>query len=193
MLRSNLYRLLTDIRQLPVEGIPIIVGSQAVHAVTEAVPEIARQSVECGLLYGGGEADGRGLVNREVGVLTAYQDETGHYADAVGLATIVLPTGWEERLVPLEDGKGVLVAMCVEIHDVAVSKLIAGRQKDFEFIDSLLTLDLIDLDKFLTRLDLAAGKVENDTIKYRIAGLLARIRSADHHFETVRRLRHLFG
>lgn len=173
------------------EGVPIIAGSQAVHAVTDVLPEIARRSVECDLLYAGGKADIRALVNKEFGVLTAYQDETGHYADAVGLATIILPTGWEERLVPLEDENGELIAQCVEIHDVAISKLIAGRQKDFEFIDALLILNLIDLDVFLTRLDLAAGKVENDTIKNRIAGLVAWLGREDEHFEAVKRLRDL--
>ncbi len=169
--RSSLYKLLEDIRKLPVDGLPIIAGSQAIHAVTDQIPEIARRSIECDLLYAGGQADVRALINRELGILTDYQHESGIYADAVGLATIILPIGWEERLVPLANGSGELVAHCVEIHDVGVSKLVAGRRKDFEFITALFLSDLMQTETFLERVELVASKVENDVIRDRLAVL----------------------
>jgi len=177
VLRSSLYKLLDDIRRLPVDGIPIIAGSQAIHAVTEQLPAIARRSVECDLLYAGGKAEIRELINRELGILTSYQDETGIYADAVGLATIILPIGWDERLVALADKSGEVVAQCVEIHDVAVSKLIAGRPKDFEFIIALFMSDLIQTETLLERVGLVASKVENDVIRDRLAGLERELRT----------------
>jgi hypothetical protein len=47
-----------------------------------------------------------------------------------------LPEGWERRLVPLQ--VGVVKVYCLEIHDLVVSKLAAGRLKDLEFAAAIL-------------------------------------------------------
>jgi hypothetical protein len=188
--RSSLYKLLEDVRKLPVDGLPIIAGSQAIHAVTDQIPEIVRRSIECDLLYAGGKAEVRALINRELGVLTDYQHRTGIYADAVGLATVILPGGWEERLVPLVDNTGETVARCVEIHDVAASKLIAGRAKDFDFIIALLTSGVIEVEPFLERIDLIESKVENAVIPDRLKKLENKLRDGETGEELLKRLRH---
>ncbi len=42
----------------------------------------------------------------QIGFASNFQETHGYYADAVGLATVVLPAGWQERLVPLKDEAG---------------------------------------------------------------------------------------
>ena len=47
--------------------------------------------------------------------------------------------------------------LCLEVHDLAVSKLIAGREKDLEFIHALLRRRLVEkgvLAERLTRTEL---------------------------------------
>jgi hypothetical protein len=57
------------------------------------------------------------------------------YAHGVAEETANLPDGWKDRLVRVQnENTGTGVGLCLEAHDLAVSKLIAGREKDVEFI-----------------------------------------------------------
>ena len=97
MRKSDLFELITAIKSLAPDEIPIIVGSQAVHLVTNFPPEIVRQSIECDfLLIGDGKSEIRAAVNKKLGVFSSFQIERGFYADALGLATVILPLGWRE-------------------------------------------------------------------------------------------------
>ena len=133
MRKSQLFELIKAINILAPEEIPTIVGSQAVHAAGRMTPEIVQQSIECDFLLTGGKSETRIAINKKLGVFSQYQIENGFYADALGLATVILPTGWREKLQSFEDESGNVIAKVAEIHDIAVSKLIAGREKDFVF------------------------------------------------------------
>ncbi len=117
----------------------------------------------------------------ELGVLSRFQRERGFYADALGLATVVLASGWEDRLRPLLDEEGRIVANCLDIYDVAVSKLVAGREKDLDFLESALASELIGIEQLLDRLQLVKSKVENDTLADRLGRLSARLKQAMIH------------
>jgi hypothetical protein len=53
--------------------------------------------------------------------------------------TATLPAGWQERLIPLRnENTGGAIGWCLEVHDLAASKLVAGREKDLEFVRVLL-------------------------------------------------------
>jgi hypothetical protein len=96
-------------------------------------------------------------VIEQIGFASGFQETHGYYADAVGLATVVLPTGWQERLVPLVDGAGILRAHCLEVHDTCVNKLMAGREKDFVSIKELLDRGLVNMETFIERARPVAG------------------------------------
>ena len=181
MRKSDLFDLIADIKSLSPDETLIIVGSQAAYAVTNYLPEIARRSIECDFLFAGGRANVREKVNKEFGVLTEYQDEHGYYADAVGLATIVLPEGWDKRLKPLHDDNGNLVANCIDLYDVAASKLIAGRSKDLEYLESILASELITVEEFISRLDSIKTKVKNDTLSDRLKKLVRFLKEKKIH------------
>lgn len=146
MRKSDLFELIRAINEISPGEKPVIVGSQAVHAVTEDLPEIARKSIECDFLFAFGKAETRAEINKKLGVFSKFQLEHGFYADALGLATVVLPAGWEERMKPLLDKQNEVAAYCAEIHDVAVSKLIAGREKDFQFLRDAFEAELIRIE-----------------------------------------------
>lgn len=56
----------------------------------------------------------------------------------------VLPSGWRERLIPVRnENTGGGTGLCLEIHDLAVSKLIAGREKNYDFVGGLLRHHLV--------------------------------------------------
>lgn len=154
MRKSDLFELVRQIKAIVPEETPIIVGSQAVHAITETLPEIVQQSIECDFLLASGKTEARVEINKKLGVFSPFQLEHGFYADALGLATVVLPTGWRERLKPLLDEAGNEVAFYAEIHDIAVSKLISGREKDFLFLKEAFVREFVDVESFLERLRL---------------------------------------
>jgi len=63
-----------------------------------------------------------------------------------------MPAGWESRAVPYEHGDfGEANALCPEIHDLVVSKLVAGREKDIEYAAVLLQARIIDRERLRER------------------------------------------
>ena len=171
MRKSQLFELIKAIKILAPEEIPIIVGSQAVHAAGQMTPEIVQQSIECDFLLTGGKSETRIAINKKLGVFSQYQIENGFYADALGLTTVILPTGWRERLQSFEDESGNIIAKVAEIYDIAVSKLIAGREKDFVFLKELLIREIISLDVFLERAKLVAAMPQSNVLVFRLKTL----------------------
>ncbi len=179
MRKSDLFELVRHIKAVAPEETPIIVGSQAIHAVTPILPEIVQQSIECDFLFTSGKTETRVEVNKKLGVFSSYQLEHGFYADALGLATVILPTGWRERLQPLADENGKVVAFCAEIHDVAVSKLIAGREKDFLFLKEAFLREYISIDEFLERAKLVGSMLQSEVLVSRLENLVKFIPKSD--------------
>jgi hypothetical protein len=158
--------------------LPVIVGSQSLYGVTPHVPDIVKRSVECDfLLLAVGPPAFRAVIE-QIGFASSFQETHGYYADAVGLATVVLPTGWQERLVPLADESGNIQAYCLEMHDTCVSKLIAGREKDFAFIKELLDRALVDMNTLIARAELVADMPQRDALSPRLEKLEAYLKSA---------------
>jgi len=170
--KLDLFELVRQIKTIAPEETPIIVGSQAVHAITPLLPEIVQQSIECDFLFTGGKSKTRIEVNKKLGVFSQFQLEHGFYADALGLATVILPTGWQERLKPFEDENGNVIAFCAEIHDIAVSKLIAGREKDFLFLKEAFLREYILIDQFLERAKLVGSMPQSEVLVSRLENLV---------------------
>jgi hypothetical protein len=122
-------------------------------------------------------------VNETLGILSPFSRENGYFADALGLATVVLPPGWQERLLPLKDEDGQVVALCLETHDVAVSKLMAGRDKDFPFIIALLERRLIALPALVERAALIQQTASAGALLPRLKKLSERLRPLCSHAE----------
>jgi hypothetical protein len=157
--------------------LPVIVGSQSLYAVTSNVPDNVRRSVECDfLLLAAGPPVFRAIIE-QIGFASSFQETHGYYADAVGLATVVLPAGWQERLVPLTDEAGHTRAYCLEIHDTCVSKLMAGREKDFIFIKELLNRSLADMTTFLSRAETILDMPQSAALLPRLERLLGYLKS----------------
>lgn len=94
------------------------------------------------------------LVEGAIGELSSFHDTFGYYAQGVDLTTSTLPEGWENRLIEIcnENTNGVS-GLCLEIHDLIISKLYAGRKKDIEFFEATVNLSLLSKDTLLKRLN----------------------------------------
>ncbi len=114
----------------------IIVGSQSLHAKFPDVADTIAMSVEVDLIAAKN-------VNRTewlnaIGQDSTFHEQFGYYADPVDETTATLPKGWKARLVHLPPGdtKGV-IGLCLETHDLAISKYVARREKDRRFTREL--------------------------------------------------------
>ena len=109
-------------------------------SVARDLPDEASRSVEVDLAAMHDD-DGRyaDLIDGAIGESSMFHDTFGYYAQGVVETTAVLPTGWRARLVRFETAatRGV-IAWCLELHDLWVSKAVAGRPKDIEFCQALL-------------------------------------------------------
>lgn len=120
----------------------LVIGSAAILASfpDEGLPIEATRSDEADLAPyddpDGSEAD---RIDGAIGEGSPFHTLHGYYAQGVGFETAKLPEGWRDRLVPFDapairPGRG----LCLEPHDLAVSKLLANRTKDHEFVEALL-------------------------------------------------------
>ena len=63
--------------------------------------------------------------------LSPFHETFGYYAHGVGPETAMLPSGWRERVIRFEsEHTGGTVGLCLAPEDLAVSKLLAGREKE---------------------------------------------------------------
>jgi hypothetical protein len=78
------------------------------------------------------------IIDGAIGEGSRFHEEFGYYAQGVGERTAVLPRGWRERLVAIDNANTAgVVGLCLEVNDLAISKYIAGRPKDLAFTREL--------------------------------------------------------
>lgn len=176
MRKELLFDLIRHVSELTGVETPIMVGSQTLYAVTESVPSIVRDSVECDFMLAEAGIEAIQAVNHHLGILSSFSKEKGYFADGLGLATVVLAPGWKDRLIPLEDNGGKTVAQCLEPHDAAISKLMAGRDKDHVFLNEILANQLISLETLAERAALIQQTAHEDALLPRLQKLFDYLR-----------------
>jgi hypothetical protein len=130
----------------------VIVGSQAVLGQFPQAPDELLVSIEADVFSPRDPAD-NDLIDGSIGEGSPFHQTFGYYAHGVSVETAFLPTGWRDRLVPVRnENTGVGTGLCLEIHDLAVSKLVAGREKDYDFVGGLLRHHLVQVPVFRERL-----------------------------------------
>jgi hypothetical protein len=137
----------------------IIVGSQALHGRHPDLADSIVRSAEVDLFAPKSPDHTEWLV--AIGLYSPFHEEFGYYADPVSADTATLPKGWKGRLVQLPPGdtEGVR-ALCLDPHDLAISKYAAFPEKDLVFTRELVRRGLISKDQLLTLL--AQTKLSDD-------------------------------
>jgi hypothetical protein len=130
----------------------IVIGSQAILGARPDAPESLLASREADLftLRDPKDAD---LIDGSIGEGSPFHETFGYYAQGVWLDTATLPEGWRERLVEIRNANTRHVtALCLEPHDLAVSKLVAGREKDRVFLAEMSRHGMVDGEILLARI-----------------------------------------
>ena len=172
MRRSDLEHLIRAAGKIAGERELVVIGSQAVLGQFPDAPAMLTRSMEADL-YPLSNPDLADKVDGTIGEGSQFHQTYGYYAQGVGPTTATLPKGWQKRLVRIENANtGGVAGLCLEVHDLAISKYVAGREKDLEFTRELARHKMTDRKILLarlgdTRLDatiskLAKGRIDRD-------------------------------
>ena len=138
MKRSEIEHVLRAAKGIAGEDEFILIGSQSVLGAFPDAPLALRRSIELDI-YPKHHPEKADLIDGAIGERSLFHETHGYYAHGVGPETAQLPAGWENRLVRISsENTGGAIGWCLEVHDLAYSKLAAGRPKDLEFVGNLL-------------------------------------------------------
>lgn len=153
MTRAQLEHLLRAAAVIASDDEIVVIGSQAILGQFPDAPESMRVSNEADL-FPRNHPERADVIEGSIGELSPFHETFGYYAQAVTEETACLPRGWQERLVVIqnENTRGAR-GLCLEIHDLLISKVIAGREKDFDFLREAVKHGLADRDTLLARLE----------------------------------------
>jgi len=122
----------------------VIIDSQSILGAVPNAPESLLLSMEADV-YPLHRPDLSDLIDGAIGELSPFEERFGYYAQGVGPETAVLPGGWQDRLVKIQNQNTDLkIGYCLEPHDLAASKLAAGREKDWKFVIEMLQHRIVD-------------------------------------------------
>jgi hypothetical protein len=155
MQRYQLEHALRAASEITGEKEFIIVGSSALLGQIPEPPAELTQSLEVDLYprHNPGAAEKLNAI----GELSLFHTTHGFWLDPVGPKTATLPQGWEDRLVRVSnEHTKQAVGWCLELHDLAASKLFAGREKDLEFVRAMLRHKYLNKDLLRQRTESVA-------------------------------------
>jgi hypothetical protein len=128
-----------------------IFGSQSILGQHPNAPESLRFSMEV-------DVDPKNHPERvdsidgALGEGTQFHDTFKFYVHGVSIETAKLPAGWQDRTVTVRnDNTRGATGYCLDVHDLAASKLAADRDKDREFVRALLRERLVNSDQLMER------------------------------------------
>jgi hypothetical protein len=133
-----------------------IFGSQAILGEFPDAPESLRASIEVDV-QPKNRPDKIDAIDGVLGELSLFHQTHGFYVHGLPVdESATLPRGWQHRVTAVFDevatnGK---TGWCVEVHDLAASKLAAFREKDRDFVRNLLIEGMINADTFIERVNM---------------------------------------
>ena len=153
------------------ETVFVVLGSQAVLAQFPDAPASMRQSAELDI-YPRFRPDLAEVIEGAIGADSPFHGTFGYHADGVGPETARLPRHWEERAVRFTSAGGTATAICPDIHDLAIAKLVAGRPKDLDWLQAAVAAGLLLPSKLQPLLDdTELDPAERSLVGQRIARL----------------------
>lgn len=122
----------------------IILGSQAILAAYPRAPDELLVSAEADM-YPKNYPERADLIDGSIGELSPFHETFGYYAQGVAPGTALLPDGWMDRLIAITGpGTRGATGWCLHPHDLALSKLAAGRDKDLRFVRDMAKHRMLD-------------------------------------------------
>jgi hypothetical protein len=152
MTRQNLEHIIraaaatADVRDI------VVVGSQSILGAFPSAPPELLESMEADV-FPKDDPQRSVVIDGAIGEMSLFHQTFGYFAHGVDHTTAVLPDGWRDRLIKVDTpGTMGAIGWCLEPHDLAVSKLAAGRENDLAFVEAMVRSKLISPDIVRRRL-----------------------------------------
>lgn len=177
MTRSELEHVIRAAGAIADDREIVIIGSQSVLGQFPDAPPALLASMEADV-YPRNHPERADVIDGAIGEGSHFHEQFGYYAQGVGESTAVLADGWRDRLVRVKNANtGTSVGLCLDVHDLAISKYVAGREKDLVFTATLARHGMTRRETLLeragwTRLEaplrkLVEGRIGSDFAKRR--------------------------
>ncbi len=155
MNRTEFDHLIAAASEVAGEDELVVIGSQAILGSYANAPVELLMSMEADV-YPRLAPEKVALIDEALGDGSSFHATFGFYAHGVGPTTAQAPSGWQARLVrveipPRSGSERHPVALCLEIHDLVLAKLAAGRDRDWEFARVCIGSGLCQLEILLQR------------------------------------------
>ncbi|MBI4699799.1 MAG: hypothetical protein HY744_01310 [Deltaproteobacteria bacterium] len=158
MTRAQLEHIIAAAATIAEDDDIVVIGSQAILGQFPAAPAELLTSVEADI-YPMNRPEHADLIDGTIGELSPFHDTFGYYAQGVGEQTATLPEGWKQRLVPVRGARTRgATGWCLEVHDLVIAKLFAGRDKDRRFVEAAARHGLVGRELLHGRLALTRGE-----------------------------------
>ncbi|MBL7077669.1 MAG: hypothetical protein ISS31_09365 [Kiritimatiellae bacterium] len=145
MTREQLEHIIRAVASISGENSIVIIGSQAILGSYADAPASLLTSMEADA-FPADAPEKSDIIDGCIGELSPFHETYGYYAHGITPDAAELPAHWRSRLVrvesPATQGN---VGLCLSPADLAVSKLLAGRDKDIDFVRGMLSAQLVTL------------------------------------------------
>lgn len=143
----------------------VLIGSQAVLVQYPDIPAGMAMSAEIDM-FPLHKPDLAELIDGTIGSDSPFHETFGYHADGVGPRTARLPPSWQSRAVTLAASAATAGATAIapDIHDLAVAKILAGRTKDFDWIEAGFLAGLLRPEAIVARLAETEASDEERTL-----------------------------
>lgn len=186
MRRDQLEHAIRTACQIIGHDAVVVVGSQSILGSfnEDQLPAEATMSAEIDILPLSKDSSETArladLIEGVAGEWSPFEEQHGFSIDGVDLETAVLPTGWRDRLVKVQNdntaaisGQPQYTGWCLDKEDLCVAKLCALREKDRNFVAALLDAGLVDANVITERLATVPAK-HRDSAQHALTCLAAR-------------------
>lgn len=134
------------------EEVVIVFGSQAILGSHPDASNQLRQSMEVDIAPGSNDSHVADRIDGALGEDSVFNATHGFYVHGLTIDAALFPAGWERRTVKVRGSQaGPGTGLCIEAHDLAASKLAAFREKDRDFVRTLLVDRLVNARKLRLR------------------------------------------
>lgn len=155
----------------------VVIGSQAIHGQVAEPPDELLVSRELDV-YPRSAPERAVEIDGAIGAGSLFDKTYGYYAHGVGPEAPTAPAGWEGRLVRValsaRKSKAAPVAWCMDIHDLVLAKLAAGRPHDLDFAATAIRAGLVDRERLSLGLELMP-ETARDSVRARLNGLVSQL------------------
>ena len=147
----------------------IVIGSQSILGKVPDAPRVLRESIEADV-YPKFRPDLSPYLAGNLGEMSLFHQTRGIWVDGVATTTATLPSGWDERLVKVEnENTGGAIGWCLDPHNLAYSKLAARREKDIAFVANLLRHKLVKPSRVEALIEALIASATDAALRERLA------------------------